>query len=293
MPSKIGFIALGTMGSRMAKNLLKAGYKLIVYNRSSYSVEEMMKLGATSAASPELLARECRVTILSLPAITAVDEAVLGNRGLIHGLSSDSIVIDTSTIDPESAVEIAQAIKSKKCYFLDAQVSGGPEGAESGTLSIMVGGDVSAFESCKEILEKIGKSIFYIGESGSGQKIKLVNQALCGAYFVVVAEAFQLAQKMNLKQEDLLKVISRSWGDSPVFRHFISVINSQDYTDGAKINLYRKDLSIVTAISKKYKLPMPALELALRYYSKASELGFDEFDASYLSSLPDKALLSK
>ncbi len=285
---KVGFVGLGVMGKRMAKNLMNAGYKLVVHNRSSPSVEEMVKLGAVAAPSPENLARECEVVILSLPTGDEVHEVVLGRKGLVHGLSSGGIVVDTSTIDPEVAIQIANELRTRRCYFLDAPVSGGQEGAETGTLSIMVGGELSAFERSKDVLARMGKSVFYLGDSGSGQKMKLINQALCSSYFLVVADAFRLSRSLNMKEEDMLRVISRSWGDSPVFRHFLAVVSSGRYEDGAKIGLYKKDLSIISGIAKKQKLSMPIIELVQGYFLKASQLGYHDFDASYMHLLLEK-----
>lgn len=286
--TKVGFIGLGVMGKRMAKNLLKAGHELVVHNRSFPPVEEMVKLGAASAPSPADVGRECEVVILSLPTGDAVREVVLGRKGVVQGLSPRGIVIDTSTIDPEMAVCVADELKARQCYFLDAPVSGGPEGAEAGTLSMMIGGERSAFESCKDVLEKMGKSVFYLGDSGSGQKMKLINQALCSSYFIVVADAFRLSKKMNVQEEDMLRVISRSWGDSPVFRHFLAVVGSGQYDDGARIGLYRKDLSIISSIVNRQKLSIPILELVQSYFEKASQLGYQNLDASYMHVLLER-----
>ncbi len=281
------------MGSRMTKNLLKAGYQVVVHSRSSPPVEEMRKVGAIAATSPEEVARVCEVVILSLPTSEAVSTVVLGEKGIARGLSPGGIVIDTSTIDPEVAVRIANGLKGRGCYFLDAPVSGGPEGAETATLTMMVGGELSAFERCKEILERMSKSVFYLGDSGSGQKLKLINQALCSSYFVVVAEAFQLSKKMSVQEEDLLRVVSKSWGDSPVFRHFLAVVASDHYEDGAKIGLYKKDLSIISGIAKKKQLSTPALDLVRSYYVKAAQLGYNDFDASYMHLLLEEIANSK
>jgi 3-hydroxyisobutyrate dehydrogenase-like beta-hydroxyacid dehydrogenase len=264
----------------MGKNLLKAGYEVVVHNRSQSPVEELVKYGASAAASPEDLARSCEVVILSLPTSQDVWSVALGERGLVHGLSPGNIVIDTSTTDPELTFRVSSELKKLGCYFLDAPVSGGPEGAESASLTVMVGGESSAFSRCKQLLQRIGKSIFYLGESGSGQKIKLVNQALVGVYFLAAAEAYLWSKKMGIKNQDLLNVISLSWGDSPVFRHFLSIADSGKFTDGASLRLLRKDLSIILANAQKEEVSMPLVELAQEYFSKASALGFDNYDAS-------------
>lgn len=281
------------MGKRMAKNLMNAGYKLVVHNRSAPAAEEMVNFGAIAATSPHALARDCRIVLLSLPNTGEVEDVVLGQNGLVRGLSSGSIVIDTSTIDPVVTVQIANKLRMRQCYFLDAPVSGGPEGAEAATLSIMVGGETEAFEKCRTILETLGKSVFYLGDSGSGQKMKLVNQALCSSYFLVVADAYRLSKKMKINEENLLNVISRSWGDSPVFRHFLSVVKSGKYEDGARIGLYEKDLSIISAVASKLKISIPIIESVRSYIVKASQLGYAAFDASYMHLLLEKTSKSK
>lgn len=293
MVTKIGFVGLGVMGKRMAKNLTKAGYVLVVHNRSAPAVEEMVKFGAMAAVSPAALARDCEIVLLSLPSAVEVKDVVLGKNGLVHGLSAGSIVIDTSTIDPAAAVEIASELRDRWSYFLDAPVSGGPEGADAATLSIMVGGEAQAFERCKPILETLGRSVFYLGDSGSGQKMKLVNQALCGGYFLVVADAYRLSKKLNVREERMLEVISRSWGDSPVFRHFLSVVKAGKYEDGAGIHLYEKDLSVISEVASKQDMPIPIIESVRRYFMKASELGYSAYDASYMHLLLESISSSK
>ncbi len=123
--------------------------------------------------------------------------------------------------------------------------------------------------------------------------MKLINQALCSSYFIVVADAFRLSKRMNIKEEDMLRVISRSWGDSPVFRHFLAVVSSGQYADGARIGLYRKDLSIISGIAKKQKLSIPILDLVRSYFMKASQLGYQHFDASYMHLLLEEIANSK
>ena len=266
----------------MTRNLLNAGYEVVVYNRSPNKAEEMKVHGAIVAASVEEVARRSDIVVLSLPSPEAVTTVALGKGGLVDGLAKGSVIIDTSTIDPAVAMKIASELKAKGCYFLDSPVSGGPEGAAAGTLTIMVGGDASAFEKSGHVLRTIGKSIFYLGESGSGQKMKLANQALVGVYFVAIAEAYRWSIRMGVREEDLLRVISTSWGDSPVFRHFMSVVKSGRYEDGASIKLMKKDLSIVLGISEKENIPMSLAKLSQGCFLKADELGYGDFDMSFI-----------
>ncbi|MDA4134091.1 MAG: NAD(P)-dependent oxidoreductase [Thaumarchaeota archaeon] len=288
MVSRIGFIGLGVMGSKMSKNLLKGGYEVMVFNRSRPAVEELLRSGAVEAASPEEMARTCEVVVLSLSDSKGVEETVLGAKGLVHGLPPGGVVIDTSTIDLAVTMKVASALEGRGFHLLDAPVSGGPEGAGAGTLSIMVGGDRSAFERCEGLLGKMGKRVFYLGESGAGMKMKLFNQALVGVYFVAVAEAYLWSQKLGVRLEDLQDVISTSWGDSPPFRHFVSVLASREFKGGALIRNLKKDLSIVLASAEQEGASMSLAELAQRYISEASEMGRDDYDISSIYQILDE-----
>ncbi len=276
------------MGSKMAANLLKAGYEIIVYNRSPAAVKHLVTLGATGAKSVKEVAETCGIVVLSLPSTEAVVETMTGERGLIQNLVAGSIVVDTSTIDPLASMRIADEMGKKGLYFLDAPVSGGPEGAAAGTLAIMVGGDQSAFARSETILGMMGKNVFYLGGSGAGLRVKLFNQALVGAYFVAIAEAYLWSRKMNVKVEDLEKVITKSWGDSGVFRHFLLVLESGNFKGGATFRTLAKDLTIILDNAKREGIPMSLLEKASGYMSKASSLGYEGFDASYLYEILDK-----
>jgi 3-hydroxyisobutyrate dehydrogenase-like beta-hydroxyacid dehydrogenase len=286
--SSVGVVGIGVMGSRMAANLLRAGYTVLVYNRSPKSVEKLVSEGAIDSRSPEELARTCRTVILALTDSKAVESIVVGEKGLVHGLSPGSIILDTSTIDPGTAVRLAVTLRERGISFLDAPVSGGPEGAAAGTLTIMVGGDRGAFDRSQEVLSKIGKNVFYLGDSGSGQRVKLFNQALVGVEYLAIAEAFLWAKKMGLKIEDLEKIISISWGDSPVFRHFASVVGSDERKGGSSIRNLNKDLGIILQTAKQDEVQLSLAELASRYASRAVELGYQELDASTLYRLLDK-----
>lgn len=288
MASRIGFIGLGVMGSRMSKNLLRGEYDVVVYNRSRPAIEDLLRHGAVAAGSPAEMAKTCEIVVLSLSDSKGVEETVLGEKGLVHGFAPGSVVIDTSTIDLAVTMRVASALKERGFHFLDAPVSGGPEGADAGTLSIMVGGDRSAFAKCEGVLGKIGKRVFYLGESGSGLKMKLFNQALVGVYFVAVAEAYLWSEKLGVKLEDLGEVISTSWGDSPPFRHFVSVLRSGEFKGGALVRNLKKDLSIVLASAEQKGVSMSLDEVAYRYIEKASEMGRDDYDISSIFQILDE-----
>jgi len=288
MDSPIGFIGLGVMGSRMSKSLLRGGRRVVVYNRSRAAVEELVGQGAVAAPSPEEVARACRVVILSLSDSRAVEDVVLGERGLARGLAPGSVVVDTSTIDPSVSARVAAALRERGSRFLDAPVSGGPERATAGTLSIMVGGDRSAFAECEGVLRCMGDRVFYLGESGSGLRMKLFNQALVGVYFVAVAEAYLWSKRLGVGLEDLERVISTSWGDSPPFRHFVSVLRSGEFRGGALIRNLEKDLSIVLGSARKEGASLSLAELAYRYAAEAARMGRGEDDMASIFQVLDE-----
>jgi 3-hydroxyisobutyrate dehydrogenase-like beta-hydroxyacid dehydrogenase len=288
MDSPIGFIGLGVMGSRMSRNLLRGGHRVIVYNRSRAAVEELAGQGAIAAASPEEVARACRVVVLSLSDSRAVEEVVLGERGLAGGLATGSVVVDTSTIEPSVSAMVAAKLRERGSRFLDAPVSGGPERASTGTLSIMVGGDRAAFAECEGVLRCMGDRIFYLGESGSGLRMKLFNQALVGVYFVAVAEAYLWSQRLGVGLEDLERVISTSWGDSPPFRHFVAVLRSGEFRGGALIRNLEKDLSIVLGSAREEGVSLSLAELAYQYAAEADEMGRGEDDMASIFRVLDE-----
>ena len=178
MDKKIGFIGLGIMGIPMARNLIKAGFEVIVYNRTTSKAERMVSEGANKATSPKEVAGESSVIVTIVSDTPDVESVILGENGVIEGVSPDSVVIDMSTISPQATRKMVTRLREKGTYMLDAPVSGGEQGAINGTLSIMVGGDAKIFERCRPILESMGKSIIHVGSNGMGQTVKLMNQIL-------------------------------------------------------------------------------------------------------------------
>jgi 3-hydroxyisobutyrate dehydrogenase-like beta-hydroxyacid dehydrogenase len=286
---RVGFVGLGNMGGRMARNVLRAGYPLTVYNRSKQSVHALSQLGATAAPSLAEVGKTCRVVVLSLPSSQSVRDVTSGEAGLLASMGSGGIVIDTSTVEPDLSVGLARKAAEKGVFFLDAPVSGGPERAANGTLTFMVGGEKSAFEESLGLLQTMGKSIFYLGPSGSGENMKLANQALAGVYAVVTAETYRWCRAMGLDPRLVYDVITTSWGDSPVFRHSMSVINSGDLsTDGTKIKLIAKDLSIVLDAAQRTGVRMDVAETAKSVVSGLTEAGHGESGIASIPSLLER-----
>jgi len=207
MEKRVGFIGLGIMGMPMARNLIKAGFEVVVYNRTASKAEQMVSEGAKKADSPKELAEESPVVITIVSDTPDVESVILGKNGIIEGIKADSVVIDMSTISPQATQKIATRLREKGVHMLDAPVSGGEQGAVNGTLSIMVGGDAKIFKRCQPILEAMGKNIIHVGANGMGQTVQLVNQILVAGTLNAVVEALIFAQKSGVDLEKAIDAV--------------------------------------------------------------------------------------
>ena len=199
---KTGFIGLGIMGKPMARNLLKAGYKLVVYDVNAEAVRELAAAGAETAASPKEVARQCDVIVTMLPNSPHVKAVALGPNGIIEGVRAGMILVDMSSIAPLAAQEVAKSLAEKGVEMLDAPVSGGEPKAIEGTLSIMVGGKKEIFERCKEMLGKMGTSVVLCGAIGAGNTTKLANQIIVALNIAAMSEALVLGAKAGRQSRD-------------------------------------------------------------------------------------------
>lgn len=276
---KIGFIGLGTMGQPMALNLLKAGYTVLVYNHNNKNLEPLVKLGAEVCNAYIEIAQQCDLVITMLPESRHVEAVVLGEGGLIEGMRTGSLCIDMSSIAPKTAIELNKRLQDKGVDVLDAPVSGGPQGAENGSLSIMVGGSKSAFNKGLPILKILGKNILHMGDSGSGQTTKLCNQILIGVHLQAVSEAFVLAKKSGL---DLVKVREALMGgtaNSKVLElHGQKIIDRSFDTPAFKLKLHRKDLAEALEAGKTLAVPLYATALVAQQMDASMARGNAELD---------------
>lgn len=211
---KIGFIGLGAMGRHMARNLIKAGYELTVYDLLPAAVEEAASLGARKAGSSAEAAKGAEVIITMLPADDEVKAAALGPEGVLSGAAKGSVFFEMSSIAPHTSKFVAAEAQKKGIKFLDAPVSGGTGGAEKGTLTIMVGGDKAVLDEHMEILKVMGKTIYHVGDVGMGETVKMVNQMLVGINLSGIVEALVMGTKLGVKPEVLYKIIRASSGNS-------------------------------------------------------------------------------
>ena len=253
---KIGFIGLGIMGRPMAKNLLKAGYSLVVYDKFA-KVDDLVALGAKAGQSNKDVAAQSDIIITMLPNSPDVKDAVLGQNGVLEGAKAGAIFVDMSSIAPGASQEICAAVKAKGIVMLDAPVSGGEPKAIEGTLAIMVGGDAQAFATVKPILEKMGTSVVLVGDIGAGNVTKLANQIIVALNIAAVSEAFVLATKAGVDPEAVFNAIKGGLAGSTVMNAKVPMILDGNFKPGFRIELHIKDLQNALDTAHALNVPVP------------------------------------
>ena len=259
MPDTIGFIGLGLMGRPMAKNLLNAGFPLVVHSRSQGPVDDLVAAGATRASSPADVARRATRIITMLPDSPDVERVLDGPDGVFSALQRGAIVIDMSSIEPATAVRLAERAAELGGAMLDAPVSGGEIGAIDGTLSIMVGGDATAFAACTPIFDAMGKPdrIIHIGDAGAGQVCKLCNQMVLGGTIAAVGEAFSLARKASVDPAKVREALLGGFAASRVLEVHGERMLKGNYKPGFRTELFAKDLRNVASALSANGAPAP------------------------------------
>ena len=280
MTKRIGYIGLGLMGKPIARNLMKAGYPLVVHNRSKAAVEELVKEGAERADSPRAIADVSDVVFTNLPDTPDVEQVIFGEKGIIEGCHEGMIYIDNSTIKPETAREIAVALAERGADALDAPVSGGDVGAKAGTLAIMVGGSEDAFEEAKPIFEAMGKTITYVGASGAGQVAKACNQIMVAAQMVALAELLLLAEKTGVNPERVIEAIKGGAAQCWTLDNKPPRLFDGNRSPGFKAYMQHKDLGIVLDTARSYGMPLPATAVNQQLFEAMLQLGMRDLDNS-------------
>ncbi len=273
MEKRVGFIGLGIMGMPMARNLIKAGFEVVVYNRTASKAEQMVSEGAKKADSPKELAKESPVVITIVSDTPDVESVILGENGIIEGIKAGSVVIDMSTISPQATQKIAARLREKRVPMLDAPVSGGEQGAVNGTLSIMVGGDAKIFKRCQAILEAMGKNIIHVGSNGMGQTVKLVNQILVAGTLNAVVEALVFAQKSGVDLEKAIDAVKGGAAASWQLTNLAPRIIRRDFQPGFMIDLMQKDLNLVMGAAEAVKTPLPVTSFIHQMYYSLQSAG--------------------
>lgn len=271
--SGIGFIGLGIMGLPMAKNILKAGYPLTVYNRTQSKTDELGAEGANVADSPREVASVSQITITMVSDSPDVQEVVTGPEGILGGIKRGSIVIDMSTISPQIERQLDDQLREKECSLVDAPVSGGDVGAQNGTLAIMAGGTREAFERVVPIFETMGKTITYCGPVGNGQLTKLCNQILVAVTILGVSEALVFARKNGLDPEVMIQAVKGGAAGSWQLSNLAPRIVQRDFAPGFMVDLVQKDLRLVLEAAADGQAALPATSLVHQLYRSSQSKG--------------------
>jgi len=278
MTKRIGFIGLGLMGKPMVRNLMQAGYHLIVHNRSRAAVDELVSEGADPAASPKEAAASADVIITMLPEDPHVEEVVTNADGVIESIRQDAVLVDMSTISPKTAREIADQLATRGAHMLDAPVSGGVEAATAATLTIMVGGKAQIFERVLPVFQKLGKNINHIGNHGAGQVTKAANQIIVGLTLQAVAEAFIFAKKSGVDPAKVRQAIMGGYAQSRVLELHGQRMLDRNFQPGGKVKSHRKDLEIVLSVAKELGICLPGTAMISQLFNAVVTHGGPDWD---------------
>lgn len=254
---KVGFIGLGTMGAPMARNLLTAGFDVTVHNRTREKEEPLADAGATRAATPADAAKHADLVVTIVSDTPEVEHVLFGPQGVATTARAGTVVVDMSTISAEATKDFGARLAHKQIAFVDAPVSGGSEGAEKGTLTIMCGGDGADVERVRPVLEAMGSKITHIGPLGDGQMTKAVNQVIIAGYFLAVAEGMVLAMKSGLDTDKVLEALSAGMARSAVLEMRARNMIDNSYPLGFKLALHMKDLGIALEAAEKAGMGLP------------------------------------
>lgn len=287
MTDTVGFIGLGVMGRPMARNLLKRGFPLVVHSRSPAPVDEMVAAGAARAASPADVARNATCIITMLPDGPDVERVLEGAGGVFSALQPGSIIVDMSTIAPATARRLAAAAAQHGAAMLDAPVSGGEIGAIDGTLSIMIGGEATAIERVRPLLEAMGNPdrIVHIGASGAGQVCKACNQLVIGGTLAAVGEAFALARKSDIDPARVRAALLGGFASSRVLEVHGERLLQENFKPGFPARLYRKDLRIVMDALNEAQVSAPVTAIVQQLLTALIADGKEALDYSALGTV--------
>ena len=287
---RIGFIGLGAMGKPMAKNLVSAGFDLVVYDINPEPMNELSALGVNTGESAADLSSIADVVITILPECEHVKAVYLGESGVIENARVGTVFIDMSSIAPHTTKIVAAEAEAKGCPFMDAPVSGGTVGAEKASLTIMVGGDKALLEVHRDILEAVGKTIYHLGDIGMGETVKMINQILVGINILGIAEAFTLGVKLGADPQVLYEVIRTSAGNSFLLDGRVpNYILKGDFDQpGFALNLLRKDVGLAVDSAKMHNVPLFLTGQVFQYLSLASASGLGSKDMSSVIQLMEQ-----
>ena len=276
MNERVGFVGLGIMGQGMARNLLKAGYDVRVWNRTSSRMDPLIEAGAAAGASPADVAANCDIIAVCVSDTPDVEEVILGENGILSGVQAGALVIDFSTISPQATIDIADRLSAKGVKMLDAPVSGGSEGAANGTLSIMIGGDEDQVERARGVFEAMGNTITHVGKQGAGQTVKLVNQILVVGNCLAMCEALIFAQAGGVDLERCLNAVTGGAAGSWMLANRGPQIIDRDWRPGFTINLQQKDVRLIMQEADALGVPVLLSGQVFSLYRTLQQAGLGE-----------------
>ena len=279
---KIGFIGLGIMGSPMAANLIRAGYEVTGHDVTSDSVERLVQAGGRPAGSIEEATAGADVVITMLPDSPQVQEVVLGPTGVLASAGPDLLLIDMSTIAPETSVAVAKLARDKGTRVLDAPVSGGEQGAVEASLSIMVGGDPEVFETARPVLEHLGKTIVHVGGHGAGQTVKAANQLMVAGIIALVSEAIVLLEASGVDSERAVEVLAGGLAGNRILDRKAATMLAREFSPGFRIDLHHKDMGIALASARSAGVSLPVTGVVAQLVASARAMGYGSLDHSAL-----------
>ncbi len=285
---KVGYIGLGLMGKSIARNILKAGFPVLVHNRSHAAVDELVGEGATVANSPAEVASQVDVVFTNLPDTPDVEKVVLGEKGIIEGAHQGLIFVDNSTIKPVSARMIAGKLKEKGVFALDAPVSGGDIGAKNGTLSIMVGGDASALEKVMPIFLAMGKTVTHVGDAGAGQVAKAANQIMVAAQMVAMGELLVFSKKAGVDPRKVVDAIKGGAAQCWTLDVKPPRLFDGNRNPGFKAHMQLKDLKIILETAQEYNIPISGAIANTKLFQQMIDMGMGELDNSAVVGVIEK-----
>jgi len=285
---KVGYIGLGLMGKSIARNILKAGFPLVVHNRSRASVDELVNEGAIAADSPKEIASQVDVVFTNLPDTPDVEKVVLGENGIIEGAHDGLIYIDNSTIKPVSARMISKKLSEKNVFALDAPVSGGDIGARNGTLTIMVGGDASALETVMPVLLAMGKTVTHVGDAGAGQVAKAANQIMVAAQMVAMGELLVFSKKAGVDPRKVVEAIKGGAAQCWTLDVKPPRLFDGNRNPGFKAHMQLKDLKIILDTANDYDIPLSGTVGNTKLFQQMIDSGMGEWDNSAVVGVIEK-----
>ncbi len=277
---KVGYIGLGLMGKSIARNILKAGFPVVVHNRSRGAVDELAAEGATPANSPKEVAEQVDVVFTNLPDTPDVEQVVLGENGILEGAHEGLIYVDNSTIKPVSARRIAEKLAAKGVFALDAPVSGGDIGAKNGTLTIMVGGEASALEKVMSVFQAMGKTVTHVGDAGAGQVAKAANQIMVAAQMVAMGELLVFSKKAGVDPRKVVEAIKGGAAQCWTLDVKPPRLFEGNRNPGFKAYMQLKDLKIILDTAQEYDIPISATIENTDFFQHMIDSGMGELDNS-------------